>query len=925
MASATRSLPLLWGRRDECEQLDRVLADARHGTSGALVVLGEAGVGKTALLDYLLAHAAGCRIVRASGVESEMELPFAGLHQLCAPLLDRVGDIPAPQGDALRSAFGLRAGDPPDRFLVGLAVLSLLSDAAEAEPLVCLVDDAQWLDQVSAQVLGFVARRLLAEAVVMIFAVRQQEGEGPFVGINQLVVGPLHDADARELLTAAIPGRLDVSVRDRIVAESRGNPLALLELPRAWTPAAFAGGFDLPGGASVSGRIEESFRRRIAPLTDQSRRLLLVVAAEPVGDPLLIRDAAERLRIPMEASEPAATAGLLELAGQPRFRHPLARSVVYQDAPIGHRRQVHAALAEVTDARVDPDRRAWHLAAAALGPDEDVASELERSAGRAQARGGVAAAAAFLQRATALTVDPERRIGRALAAAQASLQAGAFDVTLRLLSVAEAGGVDPSQRAQIDLLRAHVAFASGLGGDAPPLLLSAARQLEALNVDLARETYLVAWASAGFAGSLGEQEVLREISRAVLALPKSEAPRPLDLLVDGLALLITDGYAAAASHLQRAAVALTSIPIDDVLRWGWMAYSSSAAVWDFEGMLAISSRSATLARGAGALAQLPLYLSGLCLTVTWTGDFQGAASLVAEGEGVARATGSRFDPSAALWLAAVRGKEPEASQSIASALEQAAAGGPVLSGTNAQWAASFLYNGLAQYEKAASAARRATESDFPWPTIWALPELVEAAVRQGDVERAHIALERLAATTRPAGTDWGLGIEARSRAVLSVGRLAEEGHREAIDRLTRTRLRPEIARAHLLYGEWLRREGRRVDAREQLRAAHDMFAAMGMEAFGERARRELVATGETVRKRVADTRDELTPQESQIARLARDGMMNSEIGAQLFLSPRTVEWHLRKVFAKLGVSSRRELQAGLPAETQTAVNQQSER
>jgi DNA-binding CsgD family transcriptional regulator len=917
--TATRSELRLWGRHDECERLDRLLADARGGTSGALVLLGEAGVGKTALLDYLLANAAGCRIVRASGVESEMELAFAGLHQLCAPLLDRLDRIRAPQRGALESAFGLRAGDPPDRFLVGLAVLSLLSDAAEAQPLICLLDDAQWLDQISAQVLGFVARRLAAEAVVMFFAVRQQEDEGPFIGLPRLVVGPLRETDARELLTSAIPGRLDASVRDRIVAESRGNPLALLELPRAWTPAAFAGGFELPGGVSVSGRIEESFRRRLAPLTDQSRSLLLLVAAEPVGDPLLVRSAAERLGIPMEAAEPATAAGLLDFAAQPLFRHPLARSVVYQNAPIGRRRQVHAALADVTDAKVDPDRRAWHLAAAAKGPDDEVASELERSAGRAQSRGGMAAAAAFLQRAAELSVDSERRTERALAAAQASLQAGAFDATLRLLRMAEAGPLEGFQRARVDLLRAHVAFASGLGGDAPPLLLAAARQVESFNVELARETYLVAWASAGFAGSLREQEVLKEISVAIKSLPKPGSPRPLDLLVDGLALLITDGYSAAASPLQRAAKALATIPIEDVLRWGWMAYSASAATWDIEGMLAISSRQAQLARGAGALAQLPLYLSGLCLTVTWMGDFGGAASLVAEGESVARATGSRFDPSAALWLAAVRGREPEASESIASALEQAAAGGPVLSGTNAQWAASFLYNGLAQYEKAASAARRATSSDFPWPTIWALPELVEAAGRLGEVDRAQQALERLAETTQPAGTDWALGIEARCRAVLSDGRLAEEGHREAIDRLTRTRLRPEIARAHLLYGEWLRREGRRVDARQQLRGAYDLFAAIGMEAFGERARRELVATGETVRKRVVDTINDLTPQEAQIARLASDGMMNSEIGAQLFLSPRTVEWHLRKVFAKLGVSSRRELQAALPAEAHTAV------
>ena len=908
----------LRGRRAESGQLDRLISGARAGTSGALVVRGEAGVGKTALLDYVLAHAAGCRVIRASGVESEMELAFAGLHQLCAPLLDRLDRIPAPQRDALGSAFGLRTGDPPDRFLVGLAVLSLVSDAAEAQPLVCLLDDAQWLDQVSAQVLGFVARRLAAEAVVMIFAVRQREEEIQFAGLPQLVVGPLRDTDARDLLASAIPGRLDASVRDRIVAEARGNPLALLELPRTWTPAAFAGGFELPGGVSVSGRIEESFRQRLTPLTDQSRRLLLVVAAEPVGDPLLIWRAAKRLGIPIEAAEPATAAGLLDVAAQPRFRHPLARSVVYRDAPIGHRRQVHAALAEVTDAEVDPDRRAWHLAAAAPGPDEEVALELERSAGRAQDRGGLAAAAAFLQRAVYLTREPARRGERAVAAAQASLQAGAFDATLGLLSMAEAGPLDEFQRARVDLLRAHVAFASGLGGDAPPLLLKAARQLESFDVELARETYLVAWAAAGFTGGVTERDMLLEICHAVQGLPRPGSPRPLDLLIDGLALLITDGYSGAAIQLRRAAKALMSIPIEDVLRWGWMAYSASAATWDFEGMLAISSRQAELARGAGALAQLPLYLGGLGLTVTWMGDFSGAASLVAEGESVARATTSRFDPSAALWLAAVRGKQPDASDAIAGAIEHAAAEGHGMATNYAQWAAAVLYNGLARYEDAASAARLGTaDTVFPWPSIWALPELVEAAARAGDAGLARDALERLVDTTRPSGTDWALGIEARCRALLTDGAPAEDLYRDAISRLSRTQLRPEAARAHLLYGEWLRRDGRRIDSRAQLRAAYDTFTTIGMEAFAERARRELLASGETIRRRTADTLDELTPQEAQIARLASDGRSNSEIAATLFLSPRTVEWHLRRVFAKLGITSRKELRAALPSRTST--------
>jgi len=437
-------------------------------------------------------------------------------------------------------------------------------------------------------------------------------------------------------------------------------------------------------------------------------------------------------------------------------------------------------------------------------------------------------------------------------------------------------------------------------------------------VELARETYLVAWAAAGFAGSLADRDVLLEICRAVQALPPPPgASSPLDLLLDGQALLITDGHAAAAPTLQQAANALTSIPIEDVLRWGWLAYSASAAAWDVEGMHAIATRQAQLARAAGALAELPLFLNGLCLTTTWMGDFAGAASLIAEAESVAAATGSHFDPSAALKLAALRGREAEAS----AAIEQAAAGGHGLAASYAHWAAAVLCNGLARYEEAASAARHATaDTVFPWPSMWALPELVEAAARAGDAELARAALERLTKTTQPFDTDVALGLEARCRALLSDDGAADDLYREAIDRLSRTRVRPDLARAHLLYGEWLRRERRRRDARKQLRTAYDLLEAIGMEAFAERARRELLATGEKVRKRNVETREHLTPQEEQIARLARDGLSNPEIGARLFLSPRTVEWHLRKVFAKLGITSRIGLHTSLPTREREATS-----
>jgi DNA-binding CsgD family transcriptional regulator len=903
----------LMGRVAECDVLGRLVEPVRSGESRVLVVRGDPGVGKTVLLEYLAARAssAGCRVARAMGVQSEMELAFAGLHQLCAPMLSHAERLPVPQREALQIAFGLAAGQPPDRFLVGLAVLSLLSEMAGEQPLICVIDDQQWLDRASVQALGFAARRLGADPVGVVFAARDPGPE--LAGLPELVVPGLGEGDARALLEAALTGPLDARVADLIIAETRGNPLALLELPRGLSPAELAGGFGLPGAAPLTGRIEASFARQLGILPTQTRRLLELAAADPSGDRSLVWRAARRLGIPVQAGAPAVDAGLVEFNARVRFCHPLARSAAYRSAPFSERQQMHAALAEATDPQADPDRRAWHRAQAAAEPDEEVAGELERCAGRAQARGGMAAAAAFLELSVTLTADPARHAERILEAANASMQAGASGKALELLATVEAGPLDEFQSARADLLRGHVAFASGLVGDAPPLLLKAARRLEQFDLELARETYLTAWRAAGMAGHLAGAGVLVEICRAAQALPPPpDAPRPLHLLLDGLAQLGTDGHADATPALQRAAKALVGIPVEDVLRWGWMAADASALVWDVEGVHAISARQVQLARDVGALAQLPIHLSALALATAWMGDFAGAAALIAEIDSVAAATGNRFPPYMALRLWALQGREAEASAAIASAAEQAAAGGRSIAATTACWAAAVLYNGLARYQDAAAAARHATADTLnPWMSMWALPELVEAAARMGGTELAREALERLAETTQPCGTDAALGIEARCRALLSDGAAADDLYREATDRLSRTRLSPELARAHLVHGEWLRREQRRVDARAQLRTAHDQFTSIGMAAFAERARRELMATGERMRKRSSETRGWLTPQEEQIARLARDGLSNPEIGAQLFLSARTVEWHLRKVFTKLGIVSRHELKAAL--------------
>jgi DNA-binding NarL/FixJ family response regulator len=895
----------LMDRLSERDALDRLVRAVKAGESQTLVVRGDPGVGKTVLLDYLAgqASASGCRVARATGVQSEMELAFAGLHQLCAPMLARAGRLPVPQRDALRIAFGLAAGPPPDRFLVGLAVLSLLSGTAGERPLICLIDDGQWLDRASAQALGFVARRLAADPVGAVFVAREPGEE--LAGLPELVITGLRPADARALLDSALAGPLDARIRDLIIAETHGNPLALLELPRGLSPAQLAGGFGLPGAAPLTGRIEDSFARQLAALPEQTRRLVQLAAADPSGDQSLVWRAAERLSLPVQAAAPAVEAGLVEFGGRVRFRHPLARSAAYRSAPLPDRQHMHAALAEVTDPAAEPDRRAWHRAQAAAGPDEEIAAELERCAGRAQARGGVAAAAAFLERSVALTVDAARYAERMLAAAQASLQAGEFDKALELLATAEARQLDEFQRAQVDLVRGHVAFASGLGSDAPALLLNAARRLQPFNLELARETYLTAWGAAGITAHRDGGTVLVTISRAIRTLPAtSGSPRPLDLLLDSLALLTTEGRPAATSALQRAAEAMADISLQDALRWGWAAAGASNAVWDIEGSRAISTRQVRLLRDAGVLAQLPIHLSALAVVTAWIGDFAGAAALITESDHVAAATGSQLAPYALLRLLALQGREAEAGAAIASAIEH---GQP-----HAQWAAAVLYNGLARYGAAAAAARQAASNTFdPWLSAWALPELVEAAARTGETDLARDTLERLAETTQSCGNDVAAGIEARCRALLSDAAATDELFREAVDRLSRTEVRPELARAHLLYGEWLRRENRRVGARAQLRTAYDMLTEIGMEGFAERARRELTATGETVRKRNVETVTALTSQEAYIARLARDGMTNPEIAAQLFLSARTVEWHLRKIFTKLGIGSRRELSAAL--------------
>jgi DNA-binding CsgD family transcriptional regulator len=896
--------------------LEQLVAAVHGGESRALVLHGDPGAGKTALLEYLAGRADSCRVLRAAGVQSEMEFPFAALHQLCAPLLARRERLPGPQCGALQTAFGMKAGPAPDRFLVALAALTLLSESAAERPLLCLVDDHQWLDQASAQVLAFVARRLAAEPVGILFAARVPGGD--LAGLDELAVGGLREADARVLLDSALTGPLDERVRDQIVAETRGNPLALLELPRGLTAAELAGGFGVPGAPTVADSIEESFQRRVEALPGETRQLLLLAAADPAADPALIWQAAARLGVSTKAAGPAAEAGLAEFGVRLRFRHPLVRSVVYRSAAGQDRQRAHAALAALTDSRLDPDRCAWHLAHAAAGPDEDVARELENSAGRARARGGLAAAAAFLECAAMLTLDSAPRARRALAAAGSKAQAGAFDVAADLLAMAEAGQLTDFQRARADLLRAQLAFLTNRGNDGPPLLLTAARRLQPVDPGLSRAAYLDALSAAMFAGRLaGPGTDMREIARTAADAPRPpDTPQVRDLLLDGLTAHFTDGYAAGLPTLRMALPAFGASSDDAALRWLWLGCIAALHVWDDQHWETLSARFVQLARDVGSLSELPLALSTRAHAHLFTGELPAAASLVAEVTAVTEATGSTLTPYGALGLAAFRGSEAEASALIDATTRDATARGEGIGLSVAEWAGAVLYNGLGRYQHAMATAERAASHDRGLgATNWALVELIEAATRTGNAGTAATALGRLGEMTSAAGTEWALGIEARSRALLAEGAAADILHHEAVARLGRTRLRPDLARAHLLFGEWLRRERRRSEARQHLHAALEMLESMGMEAFAGRARRELRATGETARRPVrAPGTGQLTAHEAQIARLARDGMSNPEIGARLFLSPRTVQYHLGNVFTKLSISSRSQLDRVLPAD-----------
>ncbi len=898
----------------ETGALEGVLAAVRDGLSGVLVLRGEAGVGKTALLDWAAGQAGDMRVARVAGAEAEMDMGFAGLHQLLVPFLGGLEGLPAPQRQALGSAFGLVPGPPPDRFLVGMAALTVLTDAAATRPVLCLIDDAQWLNRVSIEVLGFVARRLHADRVGMLFATRirrEEERAAVLTGLPELTVGGLSEEAAQELLATSAGAQVDRQVSGRIAADTAGNPLALVELAAELTAAELSGVEPLNWPLRFGGRLEELYRSQVRALPGGTQTLLLLAAADPTGEPALIWNAARNLGIDPEAGEAAGVERLMSWEPRVRFRHPLIRSAAYYAALAAARRGAHQALAAVTDPEVDPDRRAWHLAEAAAGPDEQVAAELERLADRARGRGGWASGAAFLERAAALSPDGEHGATRMLAAAEDRLVAGEASAAQALLSLAAPRLTDALARARARRLEGKSLYAAGQMPEATSVLLDAARMLQPSEPRLARDTLLDAFVAAQSSGQPGAG--MAEFLREVRSVPKVADPQATvaDLLLDGFAAVGERRYEAGAALLRRAIAPLAAgqpIP-DDALPHLMAVAQAAGMLYDDLARYQMGKRWVAELRDRGAIAALLPALGTQLSVQVQEGRFADAEATLAEGRALSEATGYRaiLGPYAfqELRVLARRGQEADA-RSLAVRLLREFAGRDKYEVLRVQGALAVLELGLGNY---AAALRHALEA-LPRQNVLGFvqfADVVEAGTRCGERETATVALEDFTPWALASGTDLALGLLARSRALLADDGHAEAEYRLAINHLQRCRLVPELARAHQVYGEWLRRQRRRRDARDQLRCAFERFDEMGMTAFAGRARAELRATGERARPRILGAPEVLTPQEAQVARLAAERLSNREIASQLFISDRTVEYHLHKVFRKLSVTSRAQL------------------
>ncbi|RDH74699.1 helix-turn-helix transcriptional regulator [Mycolicibacterium moriokaense] len=904
------SAPILFGREGEQQRLAAVLDLARDGAGGVLVVRGEAGIGKTALLADAIARASDLAVVQISGAEIEMELAYAGLQQLCTPLMGFVDRLPVPQANALRVAFGLEDGAAPDRLLVSFAVLTLLAEASSDQPIVCVVDDAQWIDTATLQTMAFVARQILADPVSIIFGVRDDGVESELGMFPELLLHGLDARSARAMLDALLPSPVDEHIRETLLAEAHGNPLALSEVRNALRTQELDGGYALATAMSTESRIRQTVMDRLRELPSRTVTLLLIAAAEPAGRSEWVWWAATSLGIDGGAAEPAQSVDLIHVNGGIQFRHPLIRAAVYGSATPTQRRRVHRALAEVIAGRGAADYRAWHAAHAVGAADEQVAHELVNVANRASARGGVAGAAAFLALAVKLTPDPVVRAHRALDAALTKLQAGLPDAARQILTVTAECQDDESVSARAELIRARIALATRRDEEAPPLLLAAAGRLAAVDVALSRETYLEAISAAILAGRLTTEEnhTTRAVARAAEHAPPAPQPaRSIDLLLDGLVVRLNEGRTAAASRLQQAMHAFLqedSAVIGDP-RWHDLSHRVCLDLFDLDTYDQLIDRQVTSLRQAGSLSMLPVALWTASAWAVTCGRFTDAASLLDESDAIIAATGAPVNSSSRAYLAAYQG-EVGGDLSVEASIESATTRGEGFDVTVALYATTILYNALGRYPEAFAAALTGARYDDVGLQGYLLAELVESAVRAGEQAVAADALARLLDQTSASPTPTALGLASRSKALVTDGPQADADFRDAVANLNRSPARLYLARTHLVYGEWLRRAKRRAEARVQLVTAHEMFTAIGANGFAARASRELEAGGEGV-KSATTVADGLTAQERHIVKLARDGLTNPEIGYRLFISTRTVEWHLSKIFIKLAVKSRREL------------------
>jgi len=909
----------LLGRSDEQARLSEQLERARVKESSSLVLHGEAGIGKTALLDDLVARAHDFEIARVAGIEVERQLGFAGLHRLLAPYLARRSALPGPQQSALSAVFGLDNGAPPNLFLVGLATLTLLSEAANDRPLVCVIDDAQWLDGESLAVLAFVARRVQADAIAMIFAVRDPElSPNPLEGLDHLQLGPLSVTDATALIHSSVESTLDRTVATRILDDARGNPLALVELSRRLSDAQLAGGAILPEHLPLSERLERRFLAQSRRMSDDAQLLLLVAAADGSADAVLIERALAVLGVDLETALTTEVSELLGIQPAVCFRHPLMRSAVYRGASDARRQAVHRALASVLDPLRDGDRRAWHLAATVVLPDEEIAAELDDSADRARSRGGYSAEAAFRVRAAELSINDDRRWQRTLAAGRAALNAGAVATAEQSLDRIPDSTDDAVVDAETLRLRGAVHVHQDAHAEAATDFVEAARRLDPNERALAREalldatnSYLVTRVLAMAESGLGHQ-----IAQLVLETRDDASSLVRDLVLDGWAFHTLGDSGRSGAAMREAGRLLRRVPLDAdlIIRLSALGFFTAFQVWDDGALAQWPLRVSQTTREVGALVALRVAIMTLATVDVLFGHFRDAELHHAEHAELTRALGGnpelyRFQE---LELAAWRGQDAEirsACEALVRAHDEQSGYGSLVH--NAANALIVLDVAAGRYTDAVPHVVRTFVSDPPQFGVHVLPNMVEVGIRTGDRNIAQDALVRLTTRAESSGTPWAMGLVARCRALATSGANAEQHYLDAISLLGDTLVATDLARAELLYGEWLRRQRRPTDARVHLRLAYDMFDEMGARGFADRAARELAATGEQVRRDPIDSRRELTPQEMQVAQMAAARMTNREIAAQLFISANTVEYHLRKVFRKLGVTSRRELERAL--------------